>query len=298
MTMPPLVCGAKARRAAVGHDRGPGTCFPQLAGTPAVAFQAGWDSEVFRIADQIVRIPRRSDVEELAWAEARLLPMLSAALPMEVPVPREVCADHAAMRYRRIPGEPATADRLAGLPQEVVGDQIADLLTSLRSVSVGAARDAGVPDLTGSAWGDHYAAVADGFARMVVPCLPPEHRVAGEALLASVGELQGEMQVSVVHADLGPSHLLCDDGGLRGVIDWGDVRIGDPALDLAWVLNGAPQRIAGVVRDRVVVDEEEIERARLYHRLGPWYEVEHGLRMHDDRFVASGVRGIVERLRE
>lgn len=282
----------------MGHDRGPGTCFPRLAGTPAVAIQEGWDSEVFRVAEQIVRIPRRPEIEALAQVEARLLPVLSSALPVEVPLPLEVCADHAAMRYRRIPGEPATADRLAGLPQEVVGNQIADLLTSLRSVPIGAARAAGALDLAGSAWWDHYADVTDRFVQTVVPCLPPEHRVAGQALLASVDELRGEMQVSVVHADLGPSHLLCDDEGVRGVIDWGDVRIGDPAIDLAWVLNGAPPRIAGVVRDRVVVDEKEVVRARLYHRLGPWYEVEHGLRVHDDRFVSSGVRGIVDRLSE
>ena len=280
----------------MGHDRGPGTCFPRFAATPAVAVQEGWDNEVFRVADQIVRIPRRPEVEALARVEARLLPELSAELPVEVPVPLEVCFDHAAMRYRRIPGEPAAEEWLAVLPQEVIGEQIADLLTSLRAFPVDVARGAGVTDVSGSAWGDHYAELVDHFTRVVVPCLPPDRRAAGEALLTSIGEIRGNVQVAVVHDDLGPSHLLCDEGGLRGVIDWGDVCIGDPAIDLAWALNGAPPTIARVVRDRVVVDEAEVERARLYHRLGPWYEVEYGLRIHDDSFVDSGVRGIVDRL--
>ena len=38
----------------------------------------------------------------------------------------------------------------------------------------------------------------------------------------------------VVHGDLYARHLLVDDAGaLAGVIDWGDVHLGDPALDLA-----------------------------------------------------------------
>lgn len=98
-----------------------------------------------------------------------------------------------------------------------------------------------------------------------------------------------------MHADLGPSHLLCDDRGLRGVIVWGDVRLGDPAKDLAWVLNATPPPVGEVVRDRLAVGADEVARARLYHRLGPRYEGEHGVRIGDERTVASGVRGAVDR---
>jgi aminoglycoside phosphotransferase (APT) family kinase protein len=41
-----------------------------------------------------------------------------------------------------------------------------------------------------------------------------------------------------LHADLHPANVLTADGALRGVIDFGDLRVGDPALDLAagWIL--------------------------------------------------------------
>jgi aminoglycoside phosphotransferase (APT) family kinase protein len=37
----------------------------------------------------------------------------------------------------------------------------------------------------------------------------------------------------VVHGDLYARALLVDGGDLAGVIDWGDLHLGDPALDLA-----------------------------------------------------------------
>lgn len=280
----------------MSHAPGPVTCFPELGGVGCVAIQEGWDSEVFAVDGQIVRIPRRPEIEVLARAEARLLPVLQASLPVDVPVPLASCPEHGAMRYSRIPGDPATPDRLGSLRLEVVGEQIAELLTALREVPAGAAYRAGIPDLSGPRWREEHAALADRFARSVLPHLPVEHRDATLVLLDEVRALPGDVAACIVHADLGPNHLLCDDRGLRGVIDWGDVRLGDPANDLAWVLNATPPRVGEVVRDRLAVGDDEVARARLYHRLGPWYEVEHGLRIGDERFIASGVRGVVDRL--
>src|SRR4029453_6567595 len=53
-----------------------------------------------------------------------------------------------------------------------------------------------------------------------------------------------------IHGDVLPEHLRCRDGRLVGVIDWGDPRIGDPALDYAWPPHGPvppapPRRRAG-----------------------------------------------------
>ena len=280
----------------MSHAPGPVTCFPELDGAPCVAIQEGWDSEVFAVDDQIVRIPRRPEVETRARVETRLLPVLQASLPVDVPLPLASCPEHGAMRYARIRGDPATPDRLGSLRPEMVGEQLSRLLDALRAVPTEAAHRAGIPDLSASRWQEGYVALAARFARTVLPHLPDDHREEALVLLDEARALPGDVAACIVHADLGPSHLLCDDRGLRGVIDWGDVRLGDPAVDLAWVLNGTPEPVGEVVRDRLALDDDEVTRARLYHRLGPWYEVEHGLRIGDERFIASGVRGAVGRL--
>lgn len=75
-------------------------------------------------------------------------------------------------------------------------------------------------------------------------------------------------QFEVAH----PEHLLCRDGRLVGVIGWGDTRTGDPALDYSWLLS--------IPFAHWAVDDELRRRARVYHRLAPWFgahfEVFHG----------------------
>jgi aminoglycoside phosphotransferase (APT) family kinase protein len=78
------------------------------------------------------------------------------------------------------------------------------------------------------------------------------------------------------------------DGRLAGVIDWGDARLGDPALDYAWLLNGP-----FLDWD---VDPDLRWRARFYHRLAPWYEAHYGLFTNRPAHIERGLAGIRVRL--
>ena len=101
---------------------------------------------------------------------------------------------------------------------------------------------------------------------------------------------------ALVHGDLGPEHVLCRDARVVGVIDWSDARIVDPAIDLAWCLNGTPETVAATVGQAYGVDAETYERSLFYHRLGPWYEVLYGLDTEQEGFVESGLEGVRSRL--
>jgi aminoglycoside phosphotransferase (APT) family kinase protein len=99
---------------------------------------------------------------------------------------------------------------------------------------------------------------------------------------------------TLIHADLGPAHLLAEGGELTGVIDWGDVRVGDPALDFAWLLQ---QPFAEAVLEGYGGHDPRLpERALFYHRLGPWYELHFGLFFDRPEFVESGLAGVRSRL--
>lgn len=47
----------------------------------------------------------------------------------------------------------------------------------------------------------------------------------------------GETRSSVVHGDYRVSNLLVDQGGVSGVLDWELSTVGDPLVDLAWLLD-------------------------------------------------------------
>ena len=61
-----------------------------------------------------------------------------------------------------------------------------------------------------------------------------------------------------LHGDPHPANLLVHDGGLRAVIDFGDVTSGDPASDLstAWLTFDADGRAA--FRDRLAPDDAHL----------------------------------------
>jgi aminoglycoside phosphotransferase (APT) family kinase protein len=39
----------------------------------------------------------------------------------------------------------------------------------------------------------------------------------------------------LLHGDLKPPHVFAEDGRFVGLIDWGDVAVGDPRYDLAGI---------------------------------------------------------------
>ncbi len=74
------------------------------------------------------------------------------------------------------------------------------------------------------------------------------------------------------------------------------VRVGDPARDL-WFLDPFPgfgERVLAAYGGEP--DAGFRARASFYHRVGPWYEVLHGLDAGQPEFVESGLDGVRGRL--
>ena len=233
----------------------------------------GWDFKVLVVDDAwVVRWPRhRLAVEEME-REVELLPVLAPLLPVEVPRFEYVSREPWLVAYRFIRGEPLVDEDPEGVRAFL------DALHGIAVDHVPAKR----PD-----WLETYRKQAEEFRRVVLPLLDSDERAHGEALLAEVETLTS-FRSALTHSDLGPTHLLVRDSRLAGVIDWGDARVGDPALDYAWLLNGP---FPGWD-----VDDELRRRARIYHRLGPWFEVHYGVFTDQPGWVESGLRGIRERL--
>lgn len=233
----------------------------------------GWDFKVLILEDEwVVRWPRhRLAVEEIE-KEVELLPALAPHVPVEVPRFEYVSREPWLVAYRLIRGEPLVDED----PDGVRG--FLDALHAVDVDSIPAPR----PD-----WLETYREQADEFRRVVLPLLDVDERGSGEALLAEVETLTG-FAPALTHSDLGPSHLLVRDGHLAGVIDWGDARVGDPAIDYAWLLN---RPFPGWE-----VDADLRRRALVYHRLGPWFEVHYGDFTEQPEWVRSGLAGVRSRL--
>jgi aminoglycoside phosphotransferase (APT) family kinase protein len=241
--------------------------------TSLVEIDDGWDFKVLILEDDwVLRIPRSERTVEELEKEVALLPDLGPALPVDVPRFEYVSREPFYVVYRLIRGEPLQDEDSTGVRAFL------DALHSLEPSELPAPR----PD-----WVATYRRYADSFDSSVLPLLDIDERARGEALLAEVETLTG-FRPALTHSDLGPSHLLVSDGRLVGVIDWGDARVGDPAIDYAWLLN--------VPFPDWEVDADLRRRALIYHRLGPWFEVHYGVATEQPEFVRSGLAGVRSRL--
>jgi aminoglycoside phosphotransferase (APT) family kinase protein len=231
----------------------------------------GYDFEVVIVDDAwVFRIPRRDGVRSALEKEIALLPGLARVLPVQILQFEHVSREPPFVVYRLICGTPLVDED---------GEGVRAFLDALHSFETELLP---VEDWIGS-----YRAQCEEFSRLVLPLLDVDERRRATALFAEVETLTG-FEPALVHADLGPEHLLVHGGRLAGVIDWADARMGDPALDYSWLLNG-PFRGWDV-------DDALRRRARFYHRLAPWFEAHYGVFTNQPASVERGLTEISSRL--
>ncbi len=241
--------------------------------TTIVEIDVGYDFEVAIVDDDwVFRFPRRAGVEEALEVELVLLPALAPALPVDVPSFEHISRKPLFVGYRLIRGEPLVDEDAEG---------VRAFLEALHAVD-----PSGLP-LERLDWVEAYRVQCAEFERLVLPLVDTDLRPQAKRLFGDTETLM-DFEPVLLHADLGPEHLLVRDGRLAGVIDWGDARLGDPALDYSWLLNGPFADWD--------VDPDLRRRARFYHRLGPWYEAHYGLFTNQPAHTERGLAGIRDRL--
>ena len=215
--------------------------FPELRPTSATLFSEGWDNRAFLVNDRFVfRFPRREVAVELLRAETRLLPSLVDRLPIAISAATFVGQpdeddDWPFAGYERIPGTTACRADLDEDTRRRMAALIGRFLRALHAVPEADAVGAGAPH--------------DTWRRLDLPYRREqvEERLAQcreNGLLDRTDEwsrLADDIpadwtpaRTTLVHGDLYARHLLVDEtGDPCGVIDWGDVHVGDRAIDLS-----------------------------------------------------------------
>lgn len=219
--------------------------FPDLAGAAVVPLATGWDNTVYRVGGEwLFRFPRREIAVPGVRREIAVLPRLAPRLPLPIPDPRFI--GQPADRYRwpffgarLVPGTELAACALPEDARTAAATGTGRFLRALHDPALAAlTADAGLPV-------DPMGRASPGIrARRARPALDrlaaaglwaPDPGVL--ALLADAdraGDVPGPGPLVVCHGDLHVRHLLVGpDGAATGVIDWGDLCHGDPAVDLA-----------------------------------------------------------------
>jgi aminoglycoside phosphotransferase (APT) family kinase protein len=222
---------------------------PALAPAYVERMGEGWDNTAYLVnGEWVFRFPRRTIAVPLIETEARVLPSLAAHLPYPIPTP--VWFGRAAptyqwpfLGYRRLDGRVASDVDLDEDARAALAAPLARFLRALHDVPLMDAQAWGVPhgvfEYLDGARLERLArpALADLVARGVLDDAAPWLAVV-EAGLAAL-PLDGPR--AIVHGDCYSRHILVDAGGhMCGVIDFGDLHLDHPAVDLSAVFTVLP----------------------------------------------------------
>jgi len=274
---------------------------PPLAPVLLEPFGAGWDNTAYLVnGEWVFRFPRREIAVDLLETEMRVLPRLAPRLPLPVPRPEwrgrpDANYPWPFAGYRLLPGRVASNAGLDDAARAAMARPLGEFLKALHSVDVREAEQWGAgPDV-------HARLDEDRLRTLVVPRL--DDLVARVAIASADSWLEifergvraplSEVP-ALVHGDLYSRHLLVDDrDAICGVIDFGDLHVGQPALDLsiAWSLLPVAARPA-FFEAYGAVSESVAEKARLRALVSAVSQEAYGRAVGDTAIEQEGLRAL------
>lgn len=199
----------------------------------------GWDNRTFHLGENmLVRMPSALDYTKQVEKESLWLPKLVPLLPLKIPLPLVIGTPGENYPWKWainafLPGETATNASIADL---------CDFATSLAQFLVALRR---IDPLDGPLAGPHsfyrggLLAIYDAETRQALDILKDKIDVNTATEVWDVALATKWPGSPVwVHGDISTGNLLVEEGELIGVIDFGQLAVGDPACDLAiaWTL--------------------------------------------------------------
>jgi aminoglycoside phosphotransferase (APT) family kinase protein len=248
----------------------------ELSLEPVVS--GGTDNALYRLGeDLVVRLPRIHWAVDDVEKEQTWLPRLAPSLPVETPTPVALGEPGEGYPwcwsvYRWVVGDVPVVGRI-GDPERLASE-LGRFVRSMHQVDAN-----GGP---ASSRGGHLAERQEATQEAIDALDGLADATAARAAWAEALSVPPWPRSKVwIHGDLAPGNLILREGRLRGVIDFGAMGLGDPAVDLVVAWNLLPARARRAFRHASGADAATWARGRgwalsialiqlpYYHRTNP-----------------------------
>jgi aminoglycoside 2''-phosphotransferase len=279
--------------------------FPSLSVSSAERILTGWDNVVLDINNRIIfRFPRFKAAEKSLEREIKLLSSLPGRLSVPIPDYKYIAPaeknQFSFAGYKKIPGNRVTIGgyRLAWTRNLARG--LAGFLRQLHTTKI-TGRIAQTIPRQGSKEKkrilDKHRAQIHALAYKY---LDRKTRKLSESFFEDSVERfeKANYEPVLVHGDLTTNNILVDPNSakLAGVLDWGDSRITDPALDFCGLFE--INRHLG--RETLALYAERsrdfLGRVEVYWRMLPYFEILYGIFSGSDQIRNLGISRLHRRL--
>ena len=249
----------------------PAERYSEFAGIEPARLGEGWDNDLWLFGDITFRFPRRAIAVDFINNEIRILPVLAPYLPVSVPSPRYIgrpseVFPYPFYGYRLLEGSTAELLRLNSEQRRALATGLATFLRALHHFDI--------RDPVARTWPvDTWRGDLTRMCRVAKKRLPMLEDTRYKSQLPAINQVLNNPEPNAHHSefvlhhgDLYARHLLIsDEHALCGIIDWGDVRIGDPAVDLSIVCTFLPPDARpAFVATYGEVNDETWRRARCF----------------------------------
>lgn len=215
------------------------TEIPDAATLPLSLAASGWDSEVWRLGEELaVRLPRRALAAPLVLNEHRTLAIVGPAVEatgvrVPSPVVRGTPSELFPWAWSVVPW--IHGSRGLDVPRPLRAEWAQTLALALRALHTAAPADFPVNPVRGRPLSTRAQSFADRLEALRSSRAVDSGEADGlaSAWAAGVSAPEWSRPPVWIHGDLHPGNLVADGPVLTGIIDFGDVTAGDPAYDLA-----------------------------------------------------------------
>jgi aminoglycoside 2''-phosphotransferase len=211
---------------------------PEVTIRSAQFIGEGWTAVAYRVNDDLVfKFPKRREEWKDLESEIAFLAHAGPLLPLPVPehlyqVRESAGAPFGYAVYRHIPGAGVDPGALSSSSRASLARTLAKFLRALHDMKPG-------PIATVLPREDRYRVAmeaSEDAEKLAAQLTGAERRTLFELFRAHVEEPQATLGRSrILHADFSADHVLCVDDSVTGVIDWGDVCLGDPDYDFGYL---------------------------------------------------------------
>jgi aminoglycoside phosphotransferase (APT) family kinase protein len=276
--------------------------FPQFTGAEVARFGEGWDNVAFLVSGAYVfRFPRRVVSAKLVEREISVLPLIAGRLPLPITHPTLVGRPSSEYPwtyagYAKLRGSVLSALRPEESDYAHLAGALGAFLRALHSIDCTPLL-AGVLPLDEIGRFDYARTIDRLRARLNDLQVAGLCDDAGDVLAYAEGLAPIAPRphgCTVVHGDLYARHILVG-GALdpTGVIDWGDVHFGDPAVDLTVAYGVIPPSSRDEFFAAYGTIDDTARRLARYRAIYSCALIAHyGHRIADGDMMHIGLRGL------
>lgn len=249
--------------------------FPQLKPASLQFIGEGWDNCAYRVNDDyLFRFPRRQMGADLVDVEWNLLHVLEQRLPLPIPKPLFYGKPSEQFKwpflgYYFLEGKSACGAGLTMHERMRFAQPLAHFLKVLHAIDQDQARALGA--------GDDVLEKLNMQKRLplALECVEKIRELGLfqscdqlSAMLKNLKDVRDTGPKVLVHSDLYARHFLINEQReICGVIDWGDVRIANPAVDLQFVFSFLPKEARTLFFDIYGQIDQQTEQLALARAL-------------------------------